>query len=381
LKSRSMSNNRIIIIGAGAAGLAVAACLKQAGIPSLILEKSDQVGTTWRKHYDRLHLHTDKKNSELPFAPYPRDYPRYPSRDQVVKYLEDYATRFGLDIRFNQEVKSARNVSGQWLVETQDTLHASPNLVVATGYACQPLKPVWPGLASFHGKVMHSSEYTNGSAFRGQRVLVVGFGNSGGEIAIDLHEYGAEPAIAVRNAVNVIPRELAGIPILSIGILQNKLPAWMADAINAPILWAAVGDLAKYSLRKLPYGPTTQIRQHRRIPLIDVGTLKLIREGHITVLPGVAKVSGNRISFEGGKEAEFEALILATGYRPRLGDFLQGATSVLDEEGTPRSTGKESPIPGLYFCGYYVSATGMLREIAVEARQISAAIASRTNIL
>jgi hypothetical protein len=108
-----------------------------------------------------------------------------------------------------------------------------------------------------------------------------------------------------------------------------------------------------------------------------VSTLKLIREGHITVLPGVAKVSENRVSFDGGKEV----LILATGYRPRLDDFLQGASSVLDQEGTPRSTGKESSVPGLYFCGYYVSPTGMLREIAIEARQISAAIASRTNML
>ncbi|HEU0294344.1 MAG TPA: NAD(P)/FAD-dependent oxidoreductase [Anaerolineales bacterium] len=376
-----MSNNKVITIGAGAAGLAAAVCLKQAGIPNFILEKGNQVGATWRRHYDRLHLHTDKKNSELPFAPYPKEYPRYPSRDQVVKYLEDYAQRFELDIRFDQEVKSARREAGQWLVETQDTLHASPNLVVATGYARQPVRPTWPGLESFRGRVMHSSEYTNGSAFKGKRVLVVGFGNSGGEIAIDLYEHGAEPAIAVRNAVNVIPRELVGIPVLSIGILQNKLPAWLADAINAPILRAAVGELAKYGLRKLPYGPATQIRQDRRIPLIDVGTLKLIREGHITVLPGVAKVSENRVSFEGGKEVEFQVLILATGYRPRLDDFLQGASSVLDEEGTPRSTGKESSIAGLYFCGYYVSPTGMLREIAIEARQISAAIASRSNML
>jgi cation diffusion facilitator CzcD-associated flavoprotein CzcO len=221
-----MSNNKVIIIGAGPAGLAVAACLKQAGIPNLILEKGDQVGATWRRHYDRLNLHTDKKNSELPFAPYPREYPRYPSRDQVVKYLEYYAKCFELNIRFDQEVKSTRWEAGQWLVETQDTLHASPNLVVATGYARQPVRPTWPGLESFRGSVMHSSEYTNGSAFKGQRVLVVGFGNSGGEIAIDLYEHGAEPAIAVRNAVNVIPRELVGIPILSIGILQNKLPAW-----------------------------------------------------------------------------------------------------------------------------------------------------------
>lgn len=367
-----------IIIGAGPAGLAVAACLKRAGIHHLILEQSDQVGASWRRHYDRLHLHTDKKNSELPFVSYPSNYPRYPSRDQVVKYLEEYARQFDLDIRFNQQVQSVSRDNGHWLVQTQDTLHATPNLVVATGNVRQPLVPTWPGLDSFHGTVMHSSEYRNGSAFKGQRVLVVGFGNSGGEIAIDLYEHGAKPGIAVRNPVNVIPRELAGMPILSIGILQNRLPAWLADAMNAPILRLAVGDITRLGLRKLPYGPVTQIRQDKHIPLIDVGTLKLIREGKVTVYPGAAELLGSRVKFEGGKEADFDALILATGYRPRVSDFLQTIPAVTDRDGVPTSSGKEAQVPGLYFCGYYVSPTGMLREIAIEARRISAAIAANS---
>ena len=369
-----MSDTNTIIIGAGAAGLAVAACLKQTGISNIILEQSDKVGATWRRHYDRLHLHTDKKNSVLPFASFPKEYPRYPSRDQVVTYLEEYAKRFELDIRFNQHVDSARWKDDQWLVQTQDTLHASPNLVIACGYARQPLIPEWKGKETFRGKIIHSSKYKNGSEFKGKNVLVVGFGNSGGEIAIDLYEHGAKPGIAVRNAVNVIPRELAGIPILSIGIVQNKMPARLADAVNAPILRAVVGDITKYGLRKLPYGPATQIQKDKRIPLIDVGTMKLIREGCITVYSGVEEFSENGVKFEGGKEAEFDAVILATGYHPRVNDFLQDTSSAIDEEGMPTSTGRESSISGLYFCGYYVSPTGMLREIGIEAKQIAAAI-------
>jgi indole-3-pyruvate monooxygenase len=138
-----------------------------------------------------------------------------------------------------------------------------------------------------------------------------------------------------------------------------------------------VGDITKYGLRKLPYGPATQIRKDKRIPLIDVGTMRLIREGHIAIYSGVEKFSENRIRFNDGKEAEFDVVVLATGYRPQVSDFLQDSTSVLDKEGTPTSTGKESSLPGLYFCGYYVSPTGMLREIALEARQISQAIAQK----
>jgi cation diffusion facilitator CzcD-associated flavoprotein CzcO len=364
----------VIIIGAGPAGLAVGACLKGAGISFVILEQGDSVAVAWRRHYDRLHLHTDKRNSELPFAPYPKEYPRYPSKYQLIEYLENYANRFQLDIRYNQKVISARKAGRVWEVQTQTEVFRAQKLVVATGYARQTLIPDWPGRSVYQGEVLHSSEYKNGSRFKDRDVLVVGFGNSGGEIAVDLFEHGARPSLAVRNAVNVIPRELAGVPILSIGIVQNKMPAWLADAVNAPILRAVIGDITKYGLRKLPYGPATQIARDRRIPLIDVGTMNLIKQGNIKVYPGMKAFTENGVQFDDGREAKFDAIVLATGYRPRVNDFLKDVNSAYDEEGTPLSTGRESLVSGLYFCGYYVSPTGMLREIAMEARRISAAI-------
>lgn len=365
-----------LIIGAGPAGLAVGACLKQAGVASILLEQSDKVAPAWRRHYDRLHLHTHKRNSALPFAPLPKEYPDYPSRDQLVDYLEAYAEKFKLDVRLGQQVKSAKRNNGHWEVQTQNATYHASNLVIAAGYAREPFMPEWKGRDVFKGKVIHSSEYKNGSEFKGQNVLVIGFGNSGGEIAIDLYEHGAKPSIAVRNAVNVIPRDLFGLPILSIGILQNSMPAWIADAMNAPILRAVVGDITQYGLRKLPYGPVAQIRNTKRIPLIDVGTMKLIKRGDVKVYAGVEEFSENRIRFEGGQEAQFDAVILATGYQPKVNAFLN-ETNVYDEDGAPTSTGRESSAPGLYFCGYYVSPTGMLREIAIEAKQISDAIAQK----
>ncbi len=373
----TLINSNTIIIGAGPAGLAVGACLKQAGIQPILLEQNDKAGSIWRRHYDRLHLHTDKKNSALPFMPFPKEYPRYASRDQVVEYLDAYARRFELDIRFNQQVIAAWRENNQWMVETQDARYHASNLVVAAGNAREPFIPEWPGQNLFKGRILHSSEYKNGASFKGQNVLVVGFGNSGGEIAIDLWEHGAKSSLAVRSAVNVIPRELFGIPILSIGIAQNIMPAWLADAMNTPILRAVIGDITKYGLRKLPYGPATQIQNDKHIPLIDIGTIKLIKQGQISVYAGVEKFTENRIKFTDGKEAGFDAVILATGYRPRVDVFLREA-SVHDENGTPLSTGQEASIPGLYFCGYYVSPTGMLREIAIEAKKIGAEIVKKS---
>jgi cation diffusion facilitator CzcD-associated flavoprotein CzcO len=254
-----MDINDTLVIGAGPAGLAVAACLGRAGERAIILEQGDKVGPTWRQHYDRLHLHTDKKNSQLPFVSFPKDYPRYPSRDQIIDYLETYSKSFDLDIRFNQQVKLVRRENDHWVVQTQDADYLAANLVVAAGNAHIPYLPAWDGQDLFAGEIIHSSKYKNGEKYKGQSVLVVGFGNSGGEIAIDLWEHGAKLGISVRSAVNVIPRELLGIPILSIGILQSSLPPWLADSMNKLILRAAIGDITAYGLRKLPYGPMTQI--------------------------------------------------------------------------------------------------------------------------
>lgn len=366
-----------IIVGAGPAGLAVGACLQQANIPYLILEQADNVGATWRRHYDRLHLHTAKAYSALPFMPFPKEYPRYPSRVQVVSYLEAYARHFQLEPKCGQQVITARYAHGYWEVHTQDAYYQARNLVIAAGYNREPYLPNWPGQTTFRGTIIHSSHYRNGELFTHQQVLVVGFGNSGGEIALDLGEHGAHPSLAVRSPVNVIPRELLGIPILAISRLQRHLPPRWADTLNAPIVRMAIGDLTPYGLRQLPHGPLTQIQRDARIPLIDVGTIKQIKRGQIAVYPGIESFTEDGVIFTDGKQRKFDAVILATGYRPRVNAFLVDATVVYDKDGTPFSSGQEAPIPGLYFCGYSVAPTGMLREIALEAQRISAAIAQK----
>ena len=172
-----------IIIGASAAGLAVAACLKRQNVPFILLEQANQVAQSWRGHYDRLHLHTNKYFSQLPYLPFPAEYPRYPSRDQVIAYLENYARVNQISPRFGQKVISADFVDGKWQTETADAHYRSNNLVIAAGYTHTPIIPHWESESSFRGQILHSSAYKNGEAYRGKRVLIVGFGNSGGEIA------------------------------------------------------------------------------------------------------------------------------------------------------------------------------------------------------
>lgn len=366
-----------VIIGASAAGLAAAACLQEQKVPFILLEKSSQVGAAWRNHYDRLHLHTDRSHSQLPHLPMPKSFAKYPARADVVAYLEEYARHFDIEPRFGQEVTAVRPHNGGWQVETADGRYQAQNVVIATGYTRVPHLPTWPGQELFTGSIIHSSAYKNGKPYAGQRVLVVGFGNSAGEIAIDLVEHGAATVgMAVRSPVNVIPRDYLGIPILTIGIVMDKIPPKAADLLAIPMLKTSIGDLTKYGVPKLPYGPNVQIRQDRQIPILDIGTVNLIKDGRIHIHPGLTQFNENGVVFSDGTIKPFDAIILGTGYRPRVHEFLQEAAGVLNEEGAPQSSGQETA-PGLYFCGFYISPTGMLREIGIEARRISAHIAGK----
>jgi cation diffusion facilitator CzcD-associated flavoprotein CzcO len=367
-----------VIIGAGPAGLAVGAALRRADVPFVLLERGQHVGEAWHHHYDRLRLHTPKGHSALPYRPYPRAYPRYPSRREVVAYLEDYARAFDLRPEFGREVRRcARRPDGAWEVATDAGPYRALRVVVATGFSSRPYLPRWPGQDGFPGPILHSRDYTNGAAFRGQRVLVVGFGNSGAEIALDLLEHGARPAVAVRGPVNVIPRDLLGIPIIVCALACRRLAPRVADALNALALRLAVGDLASAGLVKRADGPFTQVAEGRQTPVIDVGTMARIRRGEIAVRRGVESFDGPDVRFADGTRERFDAAVLATGFTTGLPALLPDYPSVLDGAGRPRAHGREAAVPGLYFCGYDPATTGLLRQLGLEARAIARDIAAK----
>jgi indole-3-pyruvate monooxygenase len=367
-----------LVIGAGPAGLAVAACLKKRDLPFLVVERTATVGSSWRHHYDRLHLHTDRSHSALPYLPFPKGTPQYPAREQVIEYLEHYARHFELAPRFGEEVQALRAAGGEWTTTTSSSVYRSRQVVVATGYNAVPHEPRWPGQDRFNGHIMHSSAYRNGEPFRGQRVLVIGLGNSGGEIAVDLHEHGARVAVAVRGPVNIIPRDILGVPVLSIGIALSRLPTRVSDALAAPLVRLVMGDITRLGFRKLAMGPLAQIKTTARVPLIDVGTIRLIREGRVEVLGDVREISATGVTFDDGRSLPFDAIVVATGYRPRIDAFLETREDVAGIRRQVASDGTGSG-KGLYFCGFTVSPTGMLREIGMEAQCIAEDIARHSH--
>ena len=365
-----------LIIGASSAGMAVARQLQERGKPYLLVDREASVGRMWRHAYERLHLHTARARSGLPFQPMPASYPRYPSRQQVVAYLEDYLRDLKQQPMFDCSVTAIRRDSQRWVAQLGEDSIRAQNVVIATGNTRVPVSPTFEGAGSFTGPILHSSQYRTGATYRGQKVLVVGFGNSACEIAIDLSEQGASPTLAVRSAVNVIPRDILGIPIQSLGLVQQLFPMRVADAINAPVMRLVLGDIRKLGLRKLPYGPIEQIRVHQQMPLIDIGTVALIRAGRVAVRPGIARFTASGVVFADGSEGVFDAVILATGFRAGLGDLLAGVTGVLDSVGTPLVSGGQTAAPGLYFCGFRVTSGGALREAGLESARIAGLIAA-----
>lgn len=362
----------VVIIGASAAGLATAAMLKHAGHPFEILEATDVVGTAWRHHYDRLHLHTPKSGSALPGLAMPSGWPRYASREQMVDYLEHYRDHHGLEPRYSQPVSLVQRDSVGWVVRTPEREWTSHSVVIATGAARQPVRPTWSGLEGYAGDLLHSSEYRNGEPWAGRPVLVVGFGNSACEQAIDLVEHGAFPHLSVRSGVNVVPRDILGlVPVLQLGIAMRHLPPAVSDALAAPMIRLTIGDLGKVGLNKLPYGPNTQMARDHHVPLLDIGTMQLIRAGRIAVHPGIERFTPDGVVFTDGRQLAVDAVILGTGYRPALEDFLPDWRTVCDDQGRPLVSGGPTALPGLFFCGQYVSPSGMLRECGIEARRIA----------
>jgi indole-3-pyruvate monooxygenase len=366
-----------LVIGAGPAGLAVSACLTKHGVEHVVLEREDEVAPRWRNHYERLHLHTFRDLSRLPHQKWKQGTPRYPSRQQVMDYMDDYARDLCVEPHFSQAVQMAKRVDGAWHVRTQKQTFEAESLVIATGYNRTPYSPTWPGQDGFRGEILHTHAYRNGARWRGKRVLVVGAGNSGAEIAMDLVEHGAKAAICIRGPIHFVARDVAGgIPAQIVGIALSRLPPRIADRLAVMTSKMMFGDLSSFGIRRPEMGPITQINTLGRVPLIDVGTIELIRNGTLVVFPGIERFHEGGVEFADGRHEDFDAIILATGYRATINEFLEDAESHLNERGYPKLLGAEAEHPGPYFVGFGNPPTGLLREINQHAREVAAKIAA-----
>lgn len=372
------ARERVVVVGGGPAGLAVAAVLKSKDIDALILDRGDSIGASWKAHYDRLHLHTVRWLSNLPGLQLPRADGRWVARDAVVRYLRRYVDHHALRVQLSTTAHSVMHESSAWKIQTHNGPISADAVVIATGHNGQAVMPDWPGVAGFAGELMHSSAYRSGLRYAGKDVLVVGAGNSGAEIAVDLVEHHARKVwLSVRTPPNIMRRDLAGLPTQVMGILFRRLPMSVGDKIAGATQRLTVGDLSKFGMPQPERGLYTRVRNDDRIPILDVGLIKALKRGAVEAVPAVEGFDGADVVLRGGKRVAPGAVVAATGFRRDLDDLV-GHLGVLDAKGDPLFNGAATDprLPDLYFLGYSNPLSGNLRELGIDARRNARSIAA-----
>lgn len=369
-----------VVIGAGPAGLAAAAELQRVGVETIVLDKADRVGASWAGHYDRLHLHTSRGLSGLPGYRIPRRYGRWVARDDVLAYLAEYAALHGLDVRLGVAATAVERGLDGWRVAWRrgddEGQIAADTVVVATGYNHTPKRPDWPGLDTFAGQVVHSSEYKNPGLLGAREALVIGPGNSGAEIAAELADAGVRVSLAMRTPPNVVLRAVAGIPSQALVLSMSPLPVRAQDALSGLLQKLVVGDLRKYGIPKAPRGIATQQLRDDVTPTIDVGLLSALKSGAVKVVAAVERFTKDAVVLTDGTELHPDAVVLATGFQRGL-EPLVGDLGVLAGSGRPliNADAQLAAHPGLFFLGYSNPLTGNLRQVGLDATKIAKAVA------
>jgi hypothetical protein len=373
--SSSDDDNPVLIIGGGAAGLSTAAALAKRGIRATILDKDDHIGGSWDRRYQCLKLHTIRRFSGLAYYPIPKNLPRYLSKDEYAAYLRDYAKIHGLQISLGDQVKKVKKISGdqgglKWEVETNHGTRKAKVIIIATGLNAEANMPRWEGIDEFSGEIFHSSKYTSGVEYIGQKILVVGLGNSGAEIAADLSIYGARsisvsvrtiPPIVTREMFKILPVQVFGILLMYAGIPR------VIDRIGTILRRFSIGDLMRYGLGQAEWGAFTA----RKPAVIDAGFVKELKQGRIKIRPEIARFDSTDVFYTDGSKETVDVVIAATGFRTGLEKILN-VPGVIDDIGQPRfRSGCSTTLPGLYFIGFNETVRGQLFEINRESKQLA----------
>jgi cation diffusion facilitator CzcD-associated flavoprotein CzcO len=363
--------------------LATAAELARRGVAATVYERGGQLGMSWRGHYEHLRLHTARGLSNLPGLAIPRRCGKWVHRDDLLRYLEQYAAHHRLSVRFGRPVGRLEPAENRpdsggpgpgWRVQSPEGVLTASAVVVATGRNRVPYLPAWPGREAFRGRLVHAAEYRNPGPYVGRTVLVVGAGNSAAEIAVALARAGAARVwMAIRTPPNIVPwvssRFQAG------GALAERLPARLADAGAGLLQRLALPDLTGYGLPRPATGLFTRAARDEVVPLHDRGFTAAVRAGAVLPTAAVTGFGAHEVFLTDGSRLHPEAVVAATGYHPEL-EPLVGHLAVLDRRGLPIARGGQaSPTaPGVYFVGYSTPLSGALRRAGIEARQAARTI-------
>jgi cation diffusion facilitator CzcD-associated flavoprotein CzcO len=307
-----VGDRRYLIIGAGYSGNGVAKAFKDAGIPYDQVERNSEVGGNWLNGvYDSTHIISSRDSTGYADFPMPKSYPDFPSREQMLDYLRSYVDRFGLweRIEFETEVVRAdpldpEGMSG-WRVELAggEARHYG-GVVVANGHHWDKRYPQYPG--EFAGKTIHSKDYKRPGDFEGDRVLVVGVGNSGCDIAVEAADELGHATISMRRGNWFLPKTLLGIPLSEWD--RPGFPIWAQRLVLRALLWVSMGPNSRYGL------PEPDYRLFDKHPIVNSQLLYQLRHGIVTARPDIERLDGRTVHFTDGTKGEFDTIVWATGF-------------------------------------------------------------------
>jgi len=316
--SDSKHLHKYCVIGAGSSGLAVAKNFAQYGIEFDCLEREDDVGGIWNygrpasSVYASTHLVSSKRLTEYTDFPLPDDYPDFPGHRQIWQYMRAYAREFKLyeAIEFGREIRRIEPVGDHWLVTLDgDERRRYRGVVIANGHNWDPSWPEIPG--HFDGDVLHSAEYKTPDVLRDRRVLVVGGGNSGCDIAVEAAQHASRAVQSTRRGYYYLPKYLFGIPVDQCGerMLRWGLPLWLRRLVARALVRVALGPPHRCGL------PTPDHKLFESHPIINSQLHHVIGHGMLTLRPDVAELCGRRVRFVDGSEEEIDLIVYATGFR------------------------------------------------------------------
>ena len=377
-----MNTPDICIIGAGSSGVCAGKALKQRGVPFEILEKGSSLGGMWRYENDNgqssayrsLHIDTSRKSLGYPDFPIPADLPDYLSHEQMCRYLESYADRFGVreHVRFRSEVQRVEPCAdGRWHVTLADGASRDYRaVVVANGHLWSPRQPAFAG--EFGGRQIHSHHYRTAAPFEGQRVLVVGIGNSAVDIAVDLCRQARRVCLSTRRGAWLMPKYIMGIPTDRWGAFLNRhfhLPTSWTRTLVSRLAWLSIGDQRRFGIPR-PAHPVW--REHA---CVSQDLLSCVGHGWITIKPNVAELQGGLVAFDDGSREPFDTIVYATGYETKFPFLDPQVFAVRDHEARLYRRIAVPNRPGLHFIGLVQPIGPTIPLVEVQARWIAAVLA------
>ena len=362
-----------IVIGAGAAGLAVAQALMKAGVPASILEKESRLAEPWHRRHQQLHLNTHRDLSALPGLAYPVDTPAFPHRNVVIRHMNDFSAANRLPVEFGVAVETIVFRGDHWAVRTSTGSRLARHVVVATGRDKEPFTPQWKGTQAFAGQIIHSADFGDANAYAGKKVLVVGAGNSGFD-ALN-HLAGVDTAaiwLSARSGPAILPKRIGKIAVHRLSPLTARLPLRMADAVIAATQRLVFGDLSKFGMPPAPAGGASRLTSDYTAIAADDGAVDAIKSGKIVVVPAIREFSRDGVILANGSLIDPDIVIAATGYRTGL-ERMVGNLGVLDSKGVPLFNGGEADptLPGLWFTGMRPSIRGCFANAGILGKAIA----------